>query len=74
MCDGGDVGENFTCTHIHMIRNQYSQNTFLIQVSELGLDNVGGIFLVLGLGILVSGLLALLEIYWVAWKRRNRTI
>ena len=45
-----------------------------MQVSELGLDNVGGIFLVLGLGILISGLLALLEIYWVDWKRRNRMI
>ena len=46
----------------------------LHQVSELGLDNVGGIFLVLLLGIVASGLLALLEVYWVDWKRRNRLI
>ena len=45
-----------------------------MQVNELGLDNVGGIFLVLGLGILASGCLALLEMYWVDWKRRNRMI
>ena len=43
-------------------------------VSELGLDNVGGIFLVLGLGILASGLLALAEMYWVHCKRNNRMI
>ena len=40
-------------------------------VSELTLENVGGIFLVLLIGLLIGGLVALLEVYWLRWSKNG---
>ena len=43
-------------------------------VSELSLENFGGIFIVLLIGILIGGLLALLEKYWLLCFKHNLMI
>ena len=43
-------------------------------VSELSLENFGGIFIVLLIGLLIGGLLALVEKYWLFCSKRNLMI
>ena len=43
-------------------------------VSELSLENFGGIFIVLLIGLLIGGLLALLEKYWLLCFKQNLMI
>ena len=43
-------------------------------VSELSLENFGGIFLVLLIGLLIGGLLALLEKYWIFCRKQSFSI
>ena len=43
-------------------------------VNELGVDNVGGIFLVLLIGIIIGGLLAVGEVYWLQCKKNSKLI
>ena len=43
-------------------------------VSELSLENFGGIFLVLLIGLLIGGLLALLEKYWIFCRKESFSI
>ena len=43
-------------------------------VSRLTLQNLGGIFLVLLLGLILGGLVAVLEVLWVHCKKRNLLI
>ena len=43
-------------------------------VSELSLENFGGIFLVLLIGLLIGGLLALLERYWIFCRKQSFSI
>ena len=40
-------------------------------VSELDLENVGGIFLVLLIGLLIGCLVAVLEVYWLHCTKKN---
>ena len=40
-------------------------------VSKLTVENLGGIFLVLLLGLILAVALALLEVLWVHCKKRN---
>ena len=43
-------------------------------VSELSLENFGGIFIVLVIGIFIGGALALVEKYWLFCSKENLMI